>query len=639
LVTEPPLSPATPAPGRSIRLSLLAAAPAVLVLLLHARSYLPFISDDAFISLRYARRLLDGHGLTWTDGPRVEGYTNLLWVLACAALGRLGMDLIDAARVLGLAATASAIVAIAFAPSPARRRDAIAALAGAMAMALAAPVAVWAVGGLEQPLVAAFLAAALVAVLPLVEPGPVRWSRALLPGLWLGLLCLTRADGPVLCLAFALGILLARGPRPATLGLIAALAAAPLVLTGGQILFRLLYYGDWLPNPAYVKVAFTSRRFAGGLAYLAGALPWLAGLLVPAVLSIVVGLAVPSLRRRTALFAAVLLGWLGYVALIGGDIFPAHRHWVPAIVVLALLFAQLVHWLVQRGRPLLAGVGAAVLLASLPLLEGRDPAVRLAVEERWEWDGQQVGDLLARAFGAQRPLLACDPAGCLPYFSGLPSIDMLGLNDHHIARHRRPEFGSGPLAHDLGDGKYVLDRQPDLVIFRLPAGSFEPLFPSGRDMFADPRFRASYRFRVFETPGPNPVKSGVWVRARSEKIGIRATSGRIDIPGWFAASSYDTPAVLMADGTLATRCPDRPPATFSGLNLPPGRYHVRAEVDGPCEVRVLEAGGFRRLADGPGEASFVLPGPRQAMVDIQVVSRSSQRPIHLRRIAVDRPGR
>jgi hypothetical protein len=43
----------------------------------HARHYLPFLADDALISLRYANRLLEGNGLTWTDGHPVEGYSNL----------------------------------------------------------------------------------------------------------------------------------------------------------------------------------------------------------------------------------------------------------------------------------------------------------------------------------------------------------------------------------------------------------------------------------------------------------------------------------------------------------------------------------------------------------------------------------
>src|SRR5262245_5805192 len=79
------------------------------VLLIHIRHYWPFLSDDALISLRYARRLLDGHGLTWTDGPRVEGYSNLLWVLLTALAGALGLDLIVAARLLGVVGMAAVI--------------------------------------------------------------------------------------------------------------------------------------------------------------------------------------------------------------------------------------------------------------------------------------------------------------------------------------------------------------------------------------------------------------------------------------------------------------------------------------------------------------------------------------------------
>ena len=41
-----------------------------------------FISDDAFISFRYAENLVKGAGLTWNPEEQpVEGYTNFLWTL------------------------------------------------------------------------------------------------------------------------------------------------------------------------------------------------------------------------------------------------------------------------------------------------------------------------------------------------------------------------------------------------------------------------------------------------------------------------------------------------------------------------------------------------------------------------------
>ena len=49
------------------------------------------LRDDAMVSMRYARNLALGHGLTWNaGGEAVEGYTNFLWTLWMAAIHLLG---------------------------------------------------------------------------------------------------------------------------------------------------------------------------------------------------------------------------------------------------------------------------------------------------------------------------------------------------------------------------------------------------------------------------------------------------------------------------------------------------------------------------------------------------------------------
>src|SRR4051812_46629589 len=161
-----PRPPSALPPSRSSQLVWLgaAAAVAIAVLAVHARMQLPFVADDALISLRYAARLLDGHGLTWTDGEVVEGYSNLLWVLACAGLGGIGLDLIDAARALGFVALSAVLVIVA-----AWAGRAWPALVSGVALALCAPIAVWTIGGLEQPLVAVLLAWAILAARPVID--------------------------------------------------------------------------------------------------------------------------------------------------------------------------------------------------------------------------------------------------------------------------------------------------------------------------------------------------------------------------------------------------------------------------------------------------------------------------------------
>src|SRR5215475_4173315 len=50
--------------------------------------------DDGMISMRYARNLAEGHGLTWNpDGERVQGISNLGLTLAMALIHLLPVDL------------------------------------------------------------------------------------------------------------------------------------------------------------------------------------------------------------------------------------------------------------------------------------------------------------------------------------------------------------------------------------------------------------------------------------------------------------------------------------------------------------------------------------------------------------------
>ncbi|NJM09071.1 hypothetical protein HC891_27060 [Candidatus Gracilibacteria bacterium] len=53
-----------------------------------------WLSDDAFISFRYAQNLAQGNGLVYNLGERVEGYTNFLWTLLAALVLVLGGEIV-----------------------------------------------------------------------------------------------------------------------------------------------------------------------------------------------------------------------------------------------------------------------------------------------------------------------------------------------------------------------------------------------------------------------------------------------------------------------------------------------------------------------------------------------------------------
>ena len=58
--------------------------------------------DDAFISFRYAQNLIEGKGLVYNAGEKVEGYSNFLWTMLIALGMEMNLDPIDTTNALGL---------------------------------------------------------------------------------------------------------------------------------------------------------------------------------------------------------------------------------------------------------------------------------------------------------------------------------------------------------------------------------------------------------------------------------------------------------------------------------------------------------------------------------------------------------
>lgn len=590
----------------------LAIAACALLLVFHARSFLPFMADDSFISLRYSQRLLDGKGLTWTDGERVEGYSNLTWVLACALLGALGLDLVLAARVVAALATAATCAAIVYAFYPRRFELAWGAVVALLGLALCSPIAVWAVGGLEQPLVAA-LAAWTIALL-VYAPAPRKsWPPCLL----LALLALSRPDGVMVAGLITFGVLLSRGFNSKHCKDFALQFGSALAAMLAQLAFRRFYYDDWVPNPARIKLALSLTRLEQGAEYVWAA----ATALAPSTVAFMAALGVFAFQRdvraRLLPSVGVVLGWTAYLVFIGGDIFPGRRHIVLPAAMAAFALAELFNWLRTKVRPASFFTLGAVYAVVLAALQTNDAQAQRARRERWEWHGKKVGQMLKHAFEDKAPLLAVDPAGCLPYFSQLPSLDMLGLNDRHIAHHPPPSVGTGKLAHEFGDGKYVLSRAPDLVLFCSPWGSEVPCFLGGAQMKADRGFRQTYRLVTFETSGKGRVRSRIWVHTGSPKLGVVRHSKRIDVPGYLLAQNGAT--VRAREKSLVSVASKSKPARFQKLRLDAGKYELDLRANGLLNVKSTKSRIERR------NGQWLLVVPKQASVNLTFAPETKQK--------------
>ncbi len=597
----------------------------VVALWAHARTYLPFMVDDAFISLRYSWRLLHGQGLTWTDGERVEGYSNLLWVLLVAAGGLVQSNLVWVARTLTFAATVATFGLLLVSGL---RRAGLAAVwffaVAALSLALCGPVAAWSIGGMEQPLLVALLLAAVVASEPLLAAEVTPHSAAVLSmSLPLGLLCLLRPDGVLFTVAAVLALLCGRGPRVPTFRLIFRLVLPPAVCTLGQLAFRWFYYGDFWPNTYYAKGSFSWVRVEQGWGYIHRSLKQLRALWVGGGFALCLATFSQELRRRTwfAFFALIL--WLLYLVRIGGDIFPQRRHLLVVFALLAFLLLAALQWLWGRRHfvrfsALLLG---PVLLAWLGAAQKRDVNRILALSDTGHWSGQPVGQFLHKVFEKQRPLLAVDAAGALPYFYQLPCLDMLGLNDRYIARHPPSDLGTGFNGHELGDGRYVLSRKPDLIAFWTPIGGERARYRSGREMVEQPTFNQLYQAITFETDDTSHTRTTLWLRRFDGRLGVQTNGDQIDVPGYLLRGTDDV-VRLDEHGRLYVSLKPNHPAVVSGLRLPPGRFAVQVSADGPTIVQVL-AGGRTLVLDDKDAFTLEKGAATPGDVDVQMMATSA----------------
>ena len=225
-----------------------------------------FTVDDAYISLRYAKHLAAGHGLTWNiTEPPIEGYSNFLLVvieslllyfklpaLTLIKLGSLGALFISSVLLYGIAKFYLP-GALALLPS--------------FLMLLHRGQILWSVSGLET----AYYQSLVMAVIYCIIRGIKGKSNGLFScaGLLLAIAALFRPEAPLLALLFA-GLLVIKD-RAAAKSFCVWFAALYIP----YFVARWWYFGRMLPNPVYCKALFSVAPGWLDLEYVLLLLPFL----------------------------------------------------------------------------------------------------------------------------------------------------------------------------------------------------------------------------------------------------------------------------------------------------------------------------------------------------------------------------
>jgi hypothetical protein len=454
--------------------------------------------DDAYISFRYAQNAIRGAGLVFNPGDRVEGFTNFLWTALMIPLEGAHVDVGRASMLLGTLLGITLLwLVVRFATSAGAPRGV--GILAALLLAADGSFVLWSVSGLETPLFAFLIFAGAVSY---VREQSGEWQAAsgdkssdprlsLLAafpysGIYFALAAMTRPEGLyvfAITVAHQAAWRILAERRLFTWRDLARILAFTAIFVP-YWLGRWWYYKSFLPNSFHAKVSASGPtaqidRGWRHLAQFVGVhLGWFVAL--PPAVAVLSALQSAVRSRRsfwTTYFAAIILPYAAYIVYVGGD-WSVGRFFMPLLPFFYLLFStslvDLWKALVETrlricGKPsqYVGWLLGSLLIGLIFIASSWNGEYGIYIRSFDAGRATEARVTMGRWLSAHVPagtMIAVDAAGQIPYFSGLPAIDMFGINDLHIGRLQIATLGQGTPGHEKFDLVYVITRQPEYVI-------------------------------------------------------------------------------------------------------------------------------------------------------------------------------
>ncbi|MFQ5970541.1 MAG: hypothetical protein ACE5J2_08630 [Nitrososphaerales archaeon] len=291
-----------------------------------------WVTDDAYIVFRTVDNFVNGYGLTWNTGERVQVYTNPLWMFLHSAVYFVTNEIYYSTIFISTAVSLIAILLFALKIA----RTTTMALLGITILTFSKAFIDYSTSGMENPMTHLILALFFFIYFKFESSSTKDFRTFFLLSLIAAMGAFNRPDTILLFLPSLVYALLRlrslRGVYALTMGFL------PFIAWEG---FTLFYYGDLLANPSYSKVLSTgiSRiEYAEQGLYYVFVNPINIDPLT--LLIIVSGIAIPFLTKewRSLPIVAGISLYLLFVVMIGGDFMTGRLLTAPlfcAVIVLS----------------------------------------------------------------------------------------------------------------------------------------------------------------------------------------------------------------------------------------------------------------------------------------------------------------
>ncbi len=403
-----------------------------------------WLTDDCFVSLRYAENWINGHGLVYNPGEYVEGYTNFLWTVMIAALQWLGFDPLQASTHLGLLPYLLLALLLAYLSWSRHQTQGTHFIPlAAIYLLVAEDMQIWASGGLETMLFT-FLATASLVSTRKQQPSI---TTLLGSGVLCAFLVLTRMDGLLLVGVCVLSFWLPNQTQSYSVRIKNIMIfMIPVVSTlCVWLIFKVNYYGEIFPTPFYSK-SVMHPYYSQGVTYLLLFLKknWIIGACA-CLLPLTAWLLKLNLKSYQRDITILLLGaciYSLYVVHVGGD-FMFARRFIPVVPLLLIISEIYITQIKDVRHAALTSVTIiAGAVATISVYQAPREEINGIVEENTFYTDKIHALRLAQGLAIGQALQATDVKlvinlGLLmvAYHSKLPYfVETTGLTQYSIAK-------------------------------------------------------------------------------------------------------------------------------------------------------------------------------------------------------------
>ena len=509
-----------------------------------------FVQDDAFISFRYIQNFVDGHGLVFNIGERVEGYTNLLWVLILSVFAFMKMNLQTVSQFLSIVFGVLTLVVTYFIselinvspPSAAikktktelKNNDVIYFdLIPSVLLVFTASFIFWAVSGMETTMFISFCLLGIYFYIKSKNSGFIDYRFSV----FIFLATLTRPEGIYffgLILIHYLFFTFKEKKSDAFKILFSkdnlitySVYVVPVIL---YFIIRYSYYGYLFPNTYYAKTGFSSAYLNSGIEYFT---KFLTSYLI---YGVVLVLPLYLFKNKDTIFEVSLLYFLSicfilYVISVGGDVLKQGRFFLPVLPLIYILFAKFLTQLyyMLKSKQGTGGFAFPVIIVITAVIciyyysSQKENLVKDIESENGLVDKMKAAGswFITKQQLLGRPMtVAATTIGSVSYFAGseVNVIDILGLTDEEIAHNPKliPEISEQSIGWKERNynADYVMSRKPDYVYF---STGLKPSAYAERALFTTEDFN-KYYFPYYALDKSSGSSLEVYKRKSDEEV-------------------------------------------------------------------------------------------------------------------------